>query len=356
MKKIILTTGGTGGHIYPALSVAEELIARGYEVIFVGSTSRMEGPLVEKENIRFVGLNIFPDKSLKNIFRIIFLICKCIRFIFKEKPDAVIGFGNYISVPMLAAAFFTRTNIFLQEQNANLGFTTKVFSKFAKKTFLAFNSTYEEIPIKRQHRFKVTGNPLRKSIYGINKEKERENLKLSPNEKVLVVIGGSLGARSLNDAMLKHWSAIEENKSLRIYWATGKNHYEEVSREMESSNIKNIVKPYFDNLIHILAAADLVICRAGALTISELIQLQKPSILLPYNSLKVGQYANALILKNSGGAYIYNDNLANKAVEFALELLQDNEELLKMESNIRALKMSNATLGIVNSLEIWRQN
>ncbi len=354
MKKVIITTGGTGGHIYPALSVAKGLIKRDVDVLFVGSDSRMEKDMVPKENIRFTGLEIYPIKSFKTFFKLISAVIKSVKIIREEKPDVVIGFGNYISLPMITAAFLTRTSFYLQEQNANLGMTNKVYYKFAKKTFLAFEKTYDDIPMKYQHKFKVTGNPLREEIYSIDSKEERESLKAEEGEKILLITGGSLGAKSINDAVLDEWEKLKEEKNIRIYWATGKTHYDKIFDRIEKRNMKDIIKPYFDNLINIMAAADLVICRAGALTISELIELKKPSVLIPYNSVKVGQYENAVILEEREGALVFNNNEADEAVKTAIDLIQDDEQLQKMKLRIKALRNMNATENLINSLDIWR--
>ena len=354
MKKVIITTGGTGGHIYPALSVAKGLMKRDVDVLFVGSDNRMEKDMVPKEGIKFIGLSIYPIKSLRTFFKLILSVKKSIKIIKEEKPDAIIGFGNYISLPMITAAFLTRTNFYLQEQNANLGMTNKVYYKFAKKTFLAFEKTYDDIPIKYQHKFKVTGNPLREEIYNIDSKEERENLKVEKGEKILVITGGSLGAKSINDAVLNEWEKLKEKKNIRIYWATGKAHYDKIFDKIEKRSMKDIIKPYFDNLINIMAAADLVICRAGALTISELIELKKPSILIPYNSVKVGQYENAVILEEREGAILFNNDNANEAIKTAIDLMQDDEQLQKMKLRIKALRNANATESLINSLDIWR--
>ena len=354
MKKAIITTGGTGGHIYPALSVAKGLIRREVEVLFVGSKSRMERDMVLKENIRFEGLDIYPIKSIKTFFKLISAIIKSIKIIKNEKPDVVIGFGNYISLPMITAAFLTRTDFYLQEQNANLGMTNKLYYKFAKKTFLAFEKTYDDMPMKYQNKFKVTGNPLREEIYNIDSREERESLKVEEGEKILLITGGSLGAKSINDAALNEWEKLKEEKNIRIYWATGKAHYDKIFDKIEKRNMKDIIKPYFDNLINIMAAADLVVCRAGALTISELIELKKPSVLIPYNSVKVGQYENAVILEEREGAIVFNNSDADEGVKTAIDLIQDEEQLKKMKLRIKALRNINATENIINSLDIWR--
>ena len=355
MKKVILTTGGTGGHIYPALSVAEALRKKGVEVLFVGTSIRMEKDIVPKAGFKFIGLNIAPPRTLKNIFGYIRGVFQGIALVFKEKPDAIIGFGNYISIPVLVGGVLFGKKIYLQEQNANLGGTNKLFYRFAKKIFLAFEKTYDDIPMKYQAKCLVTGNPLREEIYSIKGQKEREKLKVEPNEKILLITGGSLGAKEINDAVLKNWDRILEDKNIRLYWATGEKNYDEISKSIGRAKIQDTVRPYFENMINIIAAADLVVCRAGALTISEIIQLEKPAVVIPYNSIKVGQYANGKLLKDVGAALMYKNSEANLAIEKAFELLENKNELDIMKINIRNLKQENAAEKIIESLDIWRK-
>lgn len=354
MKKVILTTGGTGGHIYPALAVAKELNERNIETLFVGTSSRMEKHLVPKEGYRFIGLDIYPPRSIKNILKFIKGIFQAISIVKRENPDAVIGFGNYISVPVLLAAVLLRKPIYLQEQNANLGMTNKIFYRFARKTFLAFDKTFDDIPMKYQQLFMVTGNPLRNEIYDITREEERARLKLQEDEKLLLITGGSLGAKDINEGVIKNWEQIYEEKKIRVYWATGEKNYDEIWPRLEKVKMTDIVKPYFDNMIQIMAAADLVVCRAGALTISEIIELEKPSILIPYNSIKVGQYENAKILEEREAALVYPTSEAATGVEKALELIENSAELMKIKVKIKALKRSKAAEAIVKNLDIWR--
>ena len=265
LKKVILTTGGTGGHIYPALSVAEGLRKKGVDVLFVGTSLRMEKDIVPKFGFKFVGLNIAPPRTLKNIFGYIRGVLQGVALVFKEKPDAIIGFGNYISIPVLVGGVLSGKKIYLQEQNANLGGTNKLF-----------------------------------------------------------------------------------------YWATGEKNYDEIVKNINRTKIQDTVRPYFENMINIMAAADLVVCRAGALTISEIIQLGKPSVIIPYNSIKVGQYANGKLLEEVGAALMYKNSEATLAIEKAFELLENKNELDLMKINIRNLKKENAVEKIIESLDIWR--
>ena len=342
LKKIILTTGGTGGHIYPALAVAEGLKLKNIDVLFVGTSIRMEKDIVPEAGFRFIGLDIKPPKNIKSILKYIKGVWQGIKIVAKEKPDAIIG------------GILLRKKVYLQEQNANLGWTNKVLYKFAEKTFLAFDKTYDDIPLKYQKRFDVTGNPLREEINYVNENEERERLKLEEDEKVILITGGSLGAKDINEAVIKNWNKFLEDKKLRVYWATGENNFEEIGKRILKTKMSDTVKPYFNNIINIMAAADLIICRAGALTISEIIELEKPSIIIPYNSLKVGQYDNAKILEENNSALVYTNTEADSAIEKALELIKNEEALKSMRVRIRSLKKSNAVEKIINDLDIWR--
>lgn len=208
--------------------------------------------------------------------------------------------------------------------------------------------------MKYQGKCIVTGNPLREEIYSIKSYKEREKLKVEADEKILLVTGGSLGAKEINDAVLKNWERILEDKNIRLYWATGEKNYDEIVKNINRTKIQDTVRPYFENMINIMAAADLVVCRAGALTISEIIQLGKPSVIIPYNSIKVGQYANGKLLEEVGAALMYKNSEATLAIEKAFELLENKNELDLMKINIRNLKKENAVEKIIESLDIWR--
>lgn len=356
MKKVIITTGGTGGHIYPALSVAKELRKQGVEIVFIGSLSRMEREIVPKEKFRYIGLNIYPFTSFSRVIKGVKAFFKAVGIVKKEKPDVVIGFGNYISFPIIFSSILMRKKIYLQEQNANLGLLNKLFYRFSEKTFLAFEKTYDDIPVKYQKKVKVTGNPLRDEIYNIKIEKQKENLGIGKEEMVILITGGSLGSKVINDGIINNFEILNNQKNLKIYWATGKKNYDEIMDKLKG-NIKNhVIEPYFENILEIMAVSDLVFCRAGALTISELIELNKPSILIPLNSVKVGQYNNAMVLEEKGGAKIYSNKQITEALEEAIDLLNNKNNLETMKLSIRSLKNSNATKSIVENLDIWRKD
>lgn len=354
MKKVIFTTGGTGGHIYPALAVADELKNREIECLFIGTKHRMEKDLIPKAGYSFTGLDVIPFGSINGILKGIRATATALKILKKEKPDAVFGFGNYISVPVLAAALLTRTKIYLQEQNAELGMANNLFYRWAKMTFLAFEKTYDDLPQKYTDKLLVTGNPLRKEFVYLDYTHEREKLKVRENEKILLITGGSQGSKNLNDSVLKHWDRIFKESNIRIYWSTGENNFEEVNNTISKLKPNDVVKPYFQNMPSIMTAADLVICRAGALTISEIIELEKPSIFVPLGV--GGQQANADMLKEKNAALVYGNHEAEQGLLRALDLIKDEKTLTKMKINLKSFKEGNAVEHIVENLDIWGQN
>ena len=216
-EKVVLTTGGTGGHIYPALAIAKKLKDKNIDVLFIGTSHRMEKTIVPNEGYRFIGLDIVPLKSVSAVFKILKGTLRSIRILRREKATKVIGFGNYISIPVILAAKFLRIPYYLQEQNSIMGLANKKFYKGSKKVFLAFRNTLNSIPGKYREKFIVTGNPLREEFYHKEKAKEREKLGITEEEKVLFIIGGSLGAKNINEAVLKKWDKIQQMKNLRLF-------------------------------------------------------------------------------------------------------------------------------------------
>ena len=241
----------------------------------------------------------------------------------------------------------------MQEQNVNIGSANRLFYKMAKLTFLAFDKTYDDIPIKSQDRFKVTGNPLRIGIEELRYATERQKLGIGPNEKVLLITGGSLGAQDINNTVMKYWEKFCAEKNIRVYWATG-NNFNELKKVLKTKKENDRIEPYFNDMLNIMAAADLVICRAGALTISELIELEKPSIIIPYGSIKVGQYENAKVLKDYNAAYVYTKDELDEAIKKAFEVIRNDEKLKKMRIRLKPLRKPNAAEEIIAYLDIWR--
>ncbi len=352
MRKVILTTGGTGGHIYPALTLAKELSDRGSDVIFVGTKYRMEKDLVPESGHDFIGLDIISGKNPRALLKIFKAFLKCKKIVKKEKPEAIIGFGNYISIPMLMAGLTSGVKVYLHEQNVKLGLANKLFYRFAYKLFVSFEETFNNFPMKYQPKVIVTGNPIRDNFFSIDRQKEREKLKLRDNEKILLIVGGSLGAKNINDAIIKQWERFFAEKNIRIYWATGKNNYTEVTEKVTKMKPDDVIKPYFENMANIMAAADMIISRGGASTISEIIELEKPSIMIPYDY--VGQYENAKTLADIEAAELFDNRNIDRALEYMFSKIKDDVYLQKISSNIKKMKKGKATTRMLRELDIWR--
>lgn len=354
MKKVVFTTGGTGGHIYPAISIAQKMREKGIDVLFIGTEHRMERDLIPKENFRFIGLDVLPLKlstplkGCQSLIKMISAVFKAVSILKKEKPSEIIGFGNYITIPVLTAALILRIPYYLQEQNCTMGVANRYFYRKAVKVFIAFENTLDSVKEKYKGKFVIAGNPLREEFYRKDSEEERIRLGIKKDEKVLLVMGGSLGAKSINDALVKKWDCIAEEKNLRLFWATGKDNYEKIAEKLKNKNDNDIIKPYFNNAAELMAASDLVICRAGASTISELIQLEKPSILIPYDF--VGQKENADVLEFVNAAKIFSNEEAENAVNEALSLIKQKDVLMFMKENIRKLKKGNASDIIIKEM------
>ncbi len=347
MKKVVFTTGGTGGHIYPAISIADKMKEKNIDILFIGTEHRMEKELIPKKNYRFIGLDIWPLNSPKSVIKMIIAVFRAIKILKKENPSEIIGFGNYITIPVLTAAIILRIPYYLQEQNSTMGMANRYFYKKARKIFVAFENTIDSVADRYRSKFITTGNPLREEFYIKNPDEERKKLGITESEKMILIMGGSLGARSINNAIIKKWNDILNEKKLKLFWATGKDNYDEVTGKLADIG-NNVIAPYFDNVADLMAASDLVMCRAGASTISELIQLSKPSILVPYDF--VGQKENADVLEFINAARTFSNDEADNAVEEALSLIRQTDMLMFMEENIRKLKKGNAVELIIKEM------
>lgn len=354
MKKVLFTTGGTGGHIYPALAIAEKLKEKEVEIVFVGSKHRMEKDLIPKSGYKFISLDIKPFNNLQSLFKLLKSIFQAFIILKREKPDAVFGFGNYISVPILTAAVLLRKKIYLQEQNSEFGMANSLFYRLSRRTFLAFEKTYDELPIKYQEKLTVTGNPLRKEFLYLDEKSEREKLKVREDEKVLLITGGSQGSRDINNAVFQKWNDLFKESDIRVYWSTGQNNFEEINNNISKLKPNDVIKPYVENMPSIMTASDLIVCRAGAMAISEIIALEKPVILIPLNA--GGQKANSKMLEEKSAAFVYDNKNVLEAIDKSIELIKDEKELKRLKGQIKTFKEGNAVELIIENLDIWGNN
>ncbi len=363
--KIIMTGGGTGGHIYPAIAIADKIKRKHpeAEIIFVGTKRGMEKDLVPKNgyDIRFITVSGFHRKKpWKNIKTAADLIKGSgqIRKILKEfKPDLVIGTGGYVCGPVVRAAHKSGIKTFIHEQNALPGVTNKLLEKYADKVFISFSESNKYF--KNPEKLIVTGNPIRKSFLLCGMNHSREKMGISPSEFVILCFGGSLGAGKINSTMVHVAEAISGIPDTRLYFITGRNYYEQVLASLKEKQVNlsgniNILE-YADNMHEYLSAADLVISRAGALTISEITACGKASILIPSPNVTGNhQYFNAKVVADKGGAIIIEekDLTEEKLLGTILRLKNNKEKLNAMSTASAAAGRIDAVDGIYDHLGI----
>jgi UDP-N-acetylglucosamine--N-acetylmuramyl-(pentapeptide) pyrophosphoryl-undecaprenol N-acetylglucosamine transferase len=350
-KRIIISGGGTGGHIFPAIAIANALKALdpATEILFVGAKGRMEMEKVPAAGYKIIGLDIqgIQRKSiLKNLkfpIKLINSIRKSIQIIKEFKPDAAVGVGGYASGPLLYAASIKGVPYLIQEQNSYAGITNKWLSKKAAKICVAFDGMEQFFPAAKIIK---TGNPIRKESVNITGKHLQavELMKLEPGKKTILVTGGSLGARTLNNSILGGLDKILA-ADVQLVWQTGKFYYKTIIDQLGRDHDPNFRILEFVNRMDLAyAAADIIISRAGAGTIAELCVVKKPVILVPSpNVAEDHQTRNALALVHDNAAVFIPDRDAEeKLVDTALELLKDKEKQKTLSVNIGKLALPNA--------------
>lgn len=352
--RIIISGGGTGGHIFPALSIANAIKRRvPAEILFVGAENRMEMEKVPAAGYPIEGLPVagFNRKNLlKNVAVLIKLwrsIRKARRIITDFKPDIAIGVGGYASGPTLKAAQRKGIPTLLQEQNSYAGVTNKLLARKAAKICVAYPGMERFFPAEK---IVMTGNPVRKDILSYSKERgeARASFGLDTDKPTVLVIGGSLGARTLNEAICNNLRKISD-KGIQLIWQTGKTFGD--TGINAAKGIKGIVVTQFiTDMATAYAAASLVVSRAGAGSISELELLGKPSILVPSpNVAEDHQTKNALALADNDAAIMIPDAEARERLTDAIiATISDTAKLQNMSSNIRNLALENSDEKIVD--------
>lgn len=353
---IILSGGGTGGHIYPAVSIANELKVSYPEAkfLFVGAKDRMEMEKVPQSGYDIKGLwisGIQRKLTLKNLsfpFKLISSLWNAHKIIKKFKPSIVIGTGGFASGPTLFMANRKGIKTLIQEQNSYPGITNKLLSKKADKICVAYDGLERFFPSKKIIK---TGNPVRQDLLTIEgkKEEAKAHFKLDIDKKTLVIIGGSLGARAVNNLIEKHIKWLVSNK-VQVIWQTGKLYYDEFKKYDELEGVKTYA--FLNRMDLTYAAADFLISRAGASSISELCIVGKPVIFIPSpNVAEDHQTKNALAVVTKDAALLLKQSELNMFQTMFSELLNDEQLQKKLSDNIKKLALPNATKNIVKEIE-----
>ena len=341
--KAIVTAGGTAGHINPAIAIAKQITSHGGEVLFIGKEGGMETDLVCKEGFPISCIKVAGFKrslspsNLKTVFLAAKGVSETRRIIKEFSPDIVIGCGGYVSGPAVFSAAMMKIPTLIHEQNVFPGMTTKLLSRVVDRVCVSFEESIKYLPGK--NKAVVTGNPVREGILNINPSDARE--KLNINKPTLLVFGGSIGAKKINDTMLE----LIKTKpcDFNIIWGTGKRYYDDIIKALEGTSLpENItISPYIYNMDSVMAASDIVVARAGAITISEICVMGKCSILVPSPYVTNNhQEHNAAALQAAGAALMLKEDElgADTLFDKVSELFLDSKKSELIRSN--ALKMA----------------
>lgn len=357
--KVIVSGGGTGGHIYPALSIAGEIKkqCKNAEILFVGALGRMEMDIIPKAGYEIVGLpvkGLIRKITLQN-FVILYQLWKSLRMakklVKKFQPNVVIGVGGYASGPVLKSAAKLGIPTIIQEQNSYAGITNKLLSKSAIKICVAYENMERFFP---EHKIIVTGNPIRKEFLEPlpPKQDALTFFNIPDHKKVVLIIGGSLGARSVNRGMMAGLEEAAKSPDTFFIWQTGKNNYTSIIDSAHNKIPKNvIVTKFIDRMDLAFSVADLIVSRAGAGTISELCVVGKPVVLVPSPNVSENhQHKNAMALVDKNAAILLPDAKAEKElVSVILENLK-MDTLTLLGENIKSLEKPKATEKIVEQV------
>ncbi len=350
--RVIISGGGTGGHVFPAIAIANEIkkLKPNADILFVGAKGRIEMEKVPKAGYAIEGLWIsgfHRQLTLRNLmfpFKLISSLWKANQIINRFNPDVVVGVGGYASGPTLEVASRKGIPVLLQEQNSFPGVTNRLLARRASKICVAYEGLEQWFP---KDKIVLTGNPVRETLFQNLDQKQDEAYEyfnFDKNKKTIFVFGGSLGARSINNAMVANAELIKQHPEIQVLWQAG-NLYIEEMKQSDTAQLENVsVVQFIDRMDLAYSMADVIIGRSGALTISELCFVGKPSILIPSpNVAEDHQTRNAMALVEKEAAVLVKDKDANEMIiEKALDVLGDEGLCEELSRSILGLKRENA--------------
>jgi len=354
--RIVVSAGGTGGHIYPALAVLDKLkkTEKDLEILYIGTKSRMESELIPKRGIPYEGIEIYGFsknifKDIKNVFCVQSSYKKCVRLLKKFKPDIVLGFGGYVTYPVLKAAKKLKIKTFLHEQNSIVGKTNRVLARNVDLVAVSFLSTMRQF--KYAKKVIYSGNPCGEAAL-TTKEIKKSDVGLDNKKKLVLVVAGSLGSSSMNEK-LKEFLRLSRKSDYQVLYITGKKYYDDFMKDIKlSPNVK--VLPYLDNLSGLMRHADLMVTRAGASTMSEILALSLPAIFIPSPYVANNhQYYNAKeIVDQNAGMMCLEAELDGKTLFHMVEdILGDKQKYEIMKMNLKNLGRTDSSEVIVSEIK-----
>ena len=352
--RVIVTAGGTGGHIYPALAIINKIKEKepNSEILYIGTKDRMEADIVPKQHIPYLGIEM-KGLNRKNIFKNFSVIkntLKNVKYLKREikkfNPDIVIGVAGYVTAPVIYAAHKLGYKTFIHEQNSIPGVSNKFLSKYANKIGISLEASREYFP---KNKTVFTGNPRSEEVYNVDIISKKE-LGLDENKKLVLIVMGSLGSTTMNKK-LKETLPLFKDKDYEIMFVTGKGYYDEYKDIEHSSNVK--IVPYLDNMASVLKDTDLIVSRAGASSIAEITALGIPSILIPSPYVTHNhQYKNAKVLEEAGACVIMEEETfdSNKLVKEIDDILNDEDKLLTLKTNSTKLGVRDSATRVYDTL------
>ena len=350
--KVIVSAGGTGGHIYPALAIINKIKEhnKDAEFLYIGTTTRMEKDIIPEHNINYVGLDTYGLQrklsfgNIKTFFKFLSAIKQSKKIIKKFKPDIVIGCGGYVTAPVIYAAKKCGCKTLVHEQNSILGLSNKIMMRYTDTLCTSFKSMKVD-----GVNCVYTGNPQGDSVHDLVPYSKRK-FGLSDNKKLVLIVMGSLGSKTVNEVLKS--SLTKFDSSYEVLIVTGKDYYENYKKIKRNSNV--FIEPFIDNLNRLFSKTDLLVSRAGATTISELIGTNTPTIFIPSPYVTENhQYKNAMDLVNNKAAKIIEEkDLTSETLINEINNLKNNEEELKeIKSNLKKLEIFDAGEKIYNEIE-----
>jgi UDP-N-acetylglucosamine--N-acetylmuramyl-(pentapeptide) pyrophosphoryl-undecaprenol N-acetylglucosamine transferase len=353
--KFIFACGGTGGHIFPAIAIAEELLKRkNVEILFTGSDEGMEKNITRKYNFRFASISAKPlirritIQNLINMFYILKAIFESLNIIRNYNPDFVIGTGGFVSFPVLFAAVLMKKKTLIHEPNVYPGIANRILGLFVTKITIGFKETGKYF---LNNKTKVTGNPVRNSILNKSKIAGIKYFKLDKNKKTVLIMPGSRAAKKINDIISISLKTVEkELKNIQVIWMTGKADYQKIKKVVSQSKIKIRVFDFIYDAGLAYASSDVAVLRAGASTLSEIVALQIPAILIPYPyATDNHQEKNAMLFQKNKAAVVIKDNELNteKLID-GLKFLLNKKNNITIRKNIKKLYVRDSVKKIVN--------
>ncbi|MDR2083983.1 MAG: undecaprenyldiphospho-muramoylpentapeptide beta-N-acetylglucosaminyltransferase [Bacteroidales bacterium] len=358
--KYIISGGGTGGHIFPAIAIANGIKAKhpDADILFVGANGKMEMEKVPQAGYDIIGLNItgMNRKSVLSNIPLMFKFIKCVsqskKLLKQFKPSVVIGVGGYASGAVLQAAKSLNINIVIQEQNSLPGKTNKMMAKKAKAICVAYDGLEKYFP---KNKIVKTGNPIREEIVNIKLKDSVafEYFNIKDDKPVVLIVGGSQGAKAINETLANNINLLSKSKA-NFIWQTGTLFYETAKSAIEKNKVENVFcYDFIKKMDYAYSVADIVVSRAGALAISELCAVGLPSILVPLpTAAENHQMINAMSLVSKNAAILVENTKVSDELLPAIEnLLNNKEELNKLKTNIKSLAITDSVNRIVEVID-----